>query len=90
MARAVTGTLPVAFVLAMSAEASGASAPLATDQAAALKPGMLAGLVDHALGSGSFDPQQSGDRRLPGEKTAQFFPNFPNFFSCISGFWRRC
>ena len=76
----------------MSAEASGASAPVATDQDLVLKPGMLAGLVDQAiaLGIGAFDPQQSGDRRLPGDKTAQYFPNFPNFSSCVSGFWRRC
>lgn len=75
----------------MSAEASSTSPP-AADQSKALRPGMLADLVDQAaaLGIAAFDPEQSGDRRLPGDRTAQYFPNFPNFFSCISGFWRRC
>jgi hypothetical protein len=59
-----------------------------------LEPGSLRKLLDKGLaGQIGRDPAQSGDRRLPGDKSAQFFPNFPNFpnfFNCFNGFWRNC
>ena len=95
MARGTTGTLPLAFVLAMGAEASAAAVQPSDGKGEALRPGMLADLVQQAVGvnAGGVNTDQSGDRRLPGDKTALFFPNFPNFpnfFNCFNGFWRNC
>jgi len=94
MKRVATGTLPLAFMMAISAESAGARPPLPQANEA-LRPGMLSGLVRHAFGLDAVagNPEESGDRRLPGDKTAQFFPNFPNFpnfFNCFSGTWRKC
>ena len=79
----------------MAADASAAALTDVNDRAIPLEAGALRQLLDRAtdahIGTGNMD--QSGDRRLPGEKTAQFFPNFPNFpnfHNCFSGFWRNC
>lgn len=92
MARRNCGQLPLAFVLAMAAEASGASLSDAYDPAKPLRAGDLRKLLNagslEAMAANSFE--SSGDRRLPGDKTAQFFPNFPNFLNCFAGGWRNC
>jgi hypothetical protein len=80
-------SMPLAFVLAIAAENSAVALPDMTNPTTALRAGDLRQLLsstDH--GREVFDPNtESGDRQLP--KTSQFFPNF---FSCISGYWRRC
>jgi hypothetical protein len=93
MSRATSGTIPLAFVLAMSAEALGAVSPGLGDGRPMLEPGMLKPLLERALVTKAFDFTKFGDRRLPGDKTAQYFPNFPNFpnfRNCFSGNWRNC
>jgi hypothetical protein len=87
MVRRIGGSLPLAFVLAMAAEAVGTS----HDPAKPLRAGDLRELLDAAgdenIAANSF--MTSGDRRLPGDKIAQF-PNFNNFLNCNSGTWRNC
>lgn len=87
-----SSSLPLAFVLAMAADASAAGLPDATQPDQPLKAGDLRRLLDRAVDQGLITRpmDQPGDRRLPGDKTAQYFPNFPNFSNCISGTWRNC
>ena len=91
--RKVQASLPLAFILAMAAEASAATPP-DVQPAIPLEAGALRALLEQGLAKDILrDPLQSGDRRLPGDKTTQFFPNFPNFpnfFNCFNGFWRKC
>ena len=90
--RKVQASLPLAFILAMAAEATAATPPDAQPaiplEAGALRPLLEQGIANDILR----DPLQSGDRRLPGDRTVQFpnFPNFPNFFNCLRGNWRNC
>ena len=90
--RKVQASLPLAFILAMAAEASAATPPV--QPAIPLEAGALRALLEQGLAKDILrDPLQSGDRRLPGDKTTQIFPNFPNFpnfFNCFNGFWRKC
>ena len=82
----------MAFILAMAAEASGAAWPDPYDATKPLQAGDLRKLLEATVDAND-DAKSfltSGDRRLPGDKTAQFFPNFPNFFSCNAGNWRKC
>jgi hypothetical protein len=81
------GAVPLAFALAMSAEAPGAPMLDSVDGFQALQPGMLKSLVEHATDARQRAMDQSGDRLLPGDKVAQFFPNFRN---CFAGMWRNC
>jgi len=95
MMRKGQASLPLAFILAMAADASAALALDATPPAATpLQAGALRYLLDRAADAHIFtrDMDRSGDRRLPGDRTAQFpnFPNFPNFHNCFSGNWRNC
>ena len=85
-------SLPLAFVLAMAAESSAAATtPDAIQPTIPLEAGALRALLEKGLANQiTRDPLQSGDRRLPGDKTAQYFPNFPNFHNCFSGMWRNC
>ena len=84
-------SLPLAFILAMAADASAATVPNASQPNIPLEAGALRALLEKGLANQiTRDPLQSGDRRLPGDKMAQFFPNFPNFFNCVQGYWRRC
>lgn len=88
------GSIPLAFILAMGAETSTAtvSAPPATNDF--FEAGALRVLLEKGLANAvDRDPLLSGDRRLPGDKTAQYFPNFPNFpsfFNCVRGYFRNC
>jgi len=95
MTRSAAGTLPLAFVLAMGADGPANAAQVPGGQDVVLRPGMFAGLLERAIGLevAGVNTDQSGHRLLPGDKTAQFFPNFPNFpnfFNCFSGVWRNC
>jgi hypothetical protein len=88
-------SIPLAFVLAMAADASAASPAEVNGNAIPLEAGALRHLLDRAADANLIarDMDQSGDRRLPGDKTAQYFPNFPNFpnfFNCFRGNWRNC
>jgi hypothetical protein len=88
-------SLPLAFVLAMAADASAATPTDVNDKAIPIEAGALRKLLDRAIDANIItrDMDQSGDRRLPGDKTAQFFPNFPNFpnfFNCFNGSFRNC
>jgi hypothetical protein len=85
-------SLPLAFLLAMAAEASPAALADADVTATTFQPGDLRKLLDPVRDVNLFDDKfaKSGDRRLPGDKVAQYFPNFPNFFNCFNGMWRNC
>ena len=83
-------SLPLAFILAMAADASAAATPGASQAAPPLEAGERILLEKGLANEIARDPHQSGDRRLAGDKAAQYFPNFPNFRSCISGYWRNC
>lgn len=84
-------SLPLAFILAMAADASAATMPDTSQPNIPFEAGALRALLEKGLASEiGREPAQSGDRRLPGDKTAQFFPNFPNFHSCVAGMWRNC
>ena len=84
MARRNCGQLPLAFVLAMAAEASGSAIAEATNPSIQLKPGALSGLLAAATEDSQTLPA-SGQRWTQGNagtKVVQFFPNFPNFRNC--------
>jgi hypothetical protein len=95
MHRPIAETLPLAFLLAMAAETSSNGLPNG-DGSQPLQPGSLAALATKAdeLFLPTGQPATKRYHPVPGEKTAQFFPNFPNFFNnfknCFSGFWRNC
>ena len=84
------GSIPLAFILAMGADVS-AAIPDASQPNKPLEAGALRLLLEQGLAKEIVrDPLQSGDRRLPGDKIVQYFPNFPNFRNCIRGNWRNC
>lgn len=88
-------SLPLAFILAMAADASAATVSDVSQPNIPLEAGALRQLLDRAVDVHIItrDMDQSGDRRLPGDRTAQYFPNFPNFpnfFNCFNGNWRNC
>jgi hypothetical protein len=88
--------LPLVFMLAMAAEASGASIPDGHENAQAFRPGDLVPLARRAAelpGNAPAPGRQPVYRPVPGERTVQYFPNFhnfPNFFNCFAGYWRNC
>ncbi|MBM3530604.1 MAG: hypothetical protein FJX62_21180 [Alphaproteobacteria bacterium] len=89
------GPLPLAFILAMAAESATAVLPDDAAETRRYNSGDLRKLLDRAADENLIGKpaDQSGDRLLPGDKTAQFFPNFPNFpnfFNCFNGYWRNC
>lgn len=84
-------SLPLAFILAMAADASAATLSDTNNKTTPLEAGTLRKLLDPTTNANMVtrDMNQSGDRSMPGEKMAQF-PNFPNFFNCVRGYWRNC
>ena len=90
MAGPSVGSLPVAFLLALATEANGSAVSLTTDAKAKLEPGSLSGLLNPG-GPPEFSIK-SIERMMNGETTTvvQYFPNFPNFRNCFSGYWRNC
>jgi hypothetical protein len=90
MAASRVGPLPFAFLLALATEANGSSASLPTGTDNNLQPGMLSGLLN-LNGSAEFRIK-SVEQVKNGETTTvvQYFPNFPNFRNCFTGYWRNC
>jgi len=84
-------SLPLAFILAMAADASAAALTSGNDKTFPLEAGALRKLLDPATDANmaTRNMDRSGDRSMPGEKMAQF-PNFPNFSNCHRGNWRNC
>lgn len=90
MAGSRVSSLPFAFLLALASETGGAAAPM-FDTSQKLESGSLSNLLNEAaavdrLGASNNHEQKS----LEDYKTAQYFPNFPNFRNCFSGNWRNC
>ena len=85
-------SLPLAFLLAMTANITSSPALEKSDNKPILEPGMFAGLVHETLYNPA--PNESPESYVaPGQRTAQYFPNFPNFqnFSnCFLGNFRNC
>jgi hypothetical protein len=84
------GSLPFAFLLAMAADANASAIPAATDMKDNLEPGMLSDLLRQSAA-----PEftvKSVDLVKDSETTTvvQYFPNFPNFRNCFTGYWRNC
>jgi hypothetical protein len=90
MAGPPVGRLPFVFLLALASEANGSPALLTTDSKGDLQPGMLSGLLN-LNGNPEFSVK-SVEQVKNGETTTvvQYFPNFPNFRNCFSGYWRNC
>ena len=90
MAGSRVGPLPFAFLLALATEANGSQALLAKDGKDSLQPGMLSGLLN--LNKNPEFSIKSVEQVKNGETTTvvQYFPNFPNFRNCFSGYWRNC
>jgi hypothetical protein len=82
--------LPFAFLLALAAEANSSPALLATDSKDNLQPGSLSGLL--TLNENPGFSIKSVEQVKNGATTTvvQYFPNFPNFRNCFSGYWRNC
>ena len=80
-------SMPLAFVLAVAAENSTAALPDLTSPMTVLRAGDLRQLLSTAdSGPEVSDPHtDSAGGRPP--KMTQFFPNF---FSCMTPYWRRC
>lgn len=92
MTNRIGGQLPLAFVLAMAAEASASAPAEATNPPIQLEPGVLSGLLAAATERSQTQPA-SGQRWIRGSagtKVVQFFPNFPNFRNCFVGNFRNC
>jgi hypothetical protein len=82
-------TFPLVFLLAASAQA----APEGSFQTANLAPGALRPLLQNSPldPQGSVDPTKPQGQAVvdPATRTVQWF-NWPNWFNCFSGAWRRC
>ncbi|MEH2548837.1 hypothetical protein V1283_005482 [Bradyrhizobium sp. AZCC 2262] len=90
MAGARVGPVPFAFLLALASEANASQISPAVDGKDQLKPGMLSGLLK--LNANPEFSIKSVEQMRDGETTTvvQYFPNFPNFRNCFSGYWRNC
>jgi hypothetical protein len=90
MARSGVGPLPFAFLLALAAEANASAVTFTTDTRESLQPGALSGLLN--LNANPEFSVKSIEQMKNGETTTvvQYFPNFPNFRNCFSGYWRNC
>jgi hypothetical protein len=90
MARSRVAQVPIAFLLALATEANAAPVSLTTDAKDSLQPGSLSGLLN-LNGNREFSIK-SVEQVRNGETTTvvQYFPNFPNFRNCFSGYWRNC
>jgi hypothetical protein len=90
MAGSRVGPLPFAFLLALATEANSSPISLTLEVKDNLQPGMLSGLLN-VNGNLEFSIK-SVEQVKNGETTTvvQYFPNFPNFRNCFSGYWRNC
>jgi hypothetical protein len=92
MTRRIAGQIPLAFILAMAAEASSSATAEATNSSIPLEPGALSGLLRGSPPDAQAQPTfgQHWRQGNAGTKVVQFFPNFPNFRNCFAGAWRNC
>jgi hypothetical protein len=90
MAGSNVGPLPLAFLPALASEANSSPVSLTTDIRENLQPGVLSGLLN-LNGTAEFSVK-SVEQIRNGETTTvvQYFPNFPNFRNCVTGYWRNC
>jgi hypothetical protein len=93
MAGRSVGPLPFAFLLALATDANSGKALLPADtqdNLQPLHPGMLSGLLN--LNENPEFSIKSVEQVKNDETTTvvQYFPNFPNFRNCFSGYWRNC
>jgi hypothetical protein len=90
MAGSRVGPLPFAFLLALATEANSSQASLITDTRDDLQPGSLSGLLN--LNANPEFSIKSVEQVKNGATTTvvQYFPNFPNFRNCFTGYWRNC
>jgi len=90
MAGSRVAPLPFAFLLALATEANASAVSPIADAKDNLRPGMLSGLL-HLNGNPEFSIN-SVSQMKNGETTTvvQYFPNFPNFRNCFTGYWRNC
>jgi hypothetical protein len=90
MAGSGVGPLPFAFLLALATEANGSQVSLTSVARDNLQPGVLSGLLN--LGGNPEFSVKSVEQFKNGETTTvvQYFPNFPNFRNCFTGYWRNC
>ena len=90
MAGSRVGPLPFAFLLALATEANGSPLSLTTDAKDNLQPGMLSGLLNLNRNP-DFSVKSVEQMKNGGTTTVvQYFPNFPNFRNCFTGYWRNC
>jgi hypothetical protein len=88
MAGSRVSPVPVAFLLALASETGSAVFSPTADTSQLLKRGSFSNLLNAAeLLEASNNHEQKSLKHL---KTAQYFPNFPNFRNCFSGNWRNC
>jgi hypothetical protein len=85
-----SGPLPFAFLLALATEANSSPGLLTSDTENNLRPGVLSSLLN--LGGNPEFSVKSVEQLKNGESTTvvQYFPNFPNFRNCFTGYWRNC
>ena len=90
MAGSRVGPLPFAFLLALATEANSSPVSPTSEMKDNLQLGMLSGLLN-LNGNPEFSIK-SVEQVKNGETTTvvQYFPNFPNFRNCFSGYWRNC
>jgi hypothetical protein len=81
MSKLGTGPIPIAFLLALAAEAPSNFAEPKEGLTNELRAGALANLLR------SNDASKEMNESV---QKIQYFPNFPNFRNCFGGNWRNC
>ena len=79
-------SIPLAFLLAVAADASSLPFGESTDAPPVLTHGMLAALLADDAKSTVAEPH---GKPPAGQEVAQFFRNF-GFLNCFGGAWRNC
>ena len=79
-------SIPLAFVLAMAADA-GVATPINAGGDQPIRVGLLTALATHPAQSSPTTDGKIYQTITTRKRTAQFFPNFKN---CFSGTWRNC
>ena len=79
-------TWPLAFILAVGAQAAHAEQTDILQQPGVFAPGSLSVMANLGLQGGASSLPRL-QRLIEGDRVVQFFPNFRN---CITGTWRNC
>lgn len=89
MAVSRVSPLPLAFLLALASDANASSPASLPEAGQRLEAGMLANLFERSIAEFTI---KSIEQMKGSEQTTivQYFPNFPNFRNCFSGYWRNC